>query len=444
MGNHRNIRLAALMIIASVGLLAIALLAGGLHLPSVAPGANVDAGAAGQEAANVALTQPAMNAVTVTVPAQYQSVYNGPTVLTMPLGFSISVYAAGIGSARELNFGACNDLFAGSMFTYTTRLPDRNRDGIADSVVRFNLGLEDPASSIEYYNAHYYVAARSSIERFDQTTCDAGPSNDVTIVSGLAAGGGHFTRTVLHGPDGAMYISIGSSCNVCVEDDSKRAAISRFYNGVFEVYASGLRNDVGMAFRPGSSELWSVENGRDNLGNDIPPEEVNLIQPHQYYGWPYCYGDGTPDALFATPPPRPDYCANETNPVVLMQAHSAPLSLAFSENTNLAFPSGWKKGFFVAFHGSYNRCPATGYKVVYIPAFAGHGLQQGWNPPTIDFATDDLPGCTTNPPPYIWRPAGLVIGPDGALYVSRDNGDGTIYRITYTGPQQKQVAPPNS
>ena len=399
-----------------------------LSQPAANSPSGAGAGAAGQAGTDSTFTQPAMQAVTVVVPPQYQSVYNGPTVITMPVGFGISVFAAGLGSARLLTFGACGDLFAGSMFTYTTRLPDRNHDGVADSVIRFNTGMDDPVNSIEYYNGQYYVASRTEVDRFDQATCDSGPSNPTVLVSGLPSGGGHYTRTVIHGPDGAMYISIGSSCNVCIETDPRRAAISRFFNGQFETYASGLRNDVGLAFRPGTSELWSVENGSDDLSDNEPPEKVNLIQEHQYYGWPYCYGDGTPDPR--VPPPRPDYCSNGmVQPVVLMQAHSAPLGLAFSQNTNVAFPDSWKQGFFIAFHGSYNRTVPTGYKVVYIPAFASHSGRH-WNAPTIDLAVGELPSAFP-PPDNIWRPAGLAVGPDGALYVSRDNGDGTVYRITY-------------
>jgi len=237
-------------------------------------------------------------------------------------------------------------------------------------------------------------------------------------VKSLPAGGGHWTRTVVFGPDGRMYVSVGSSCNVCRESDRRRAAILRYAadGSGEEVFASGLRNAVGLAFRPGTGVLWATVNERDWRGDDVPPDYVTEVKEGTFHGWPDCMvvgGRAVPDDRFA----RGARCDRVTPPTVEIQAHSAPIGLAFYTGTQ--FPAEYRDSLFVAFRGSWNRAVATGYKVVRIR------FRDGRPAGVEDFATGWLDGASS------WgRPVDLIVGRDGALYLS-DQGAGRIYRIHY-------------
>jgi len=234
--------------------------------------------------------------------------------------------------------------------------------------------------------------------------------------------GAHRTRTVAFLPDGRMVVSIGSSCNACVEEDPRRAAIL-VYDGPEttgeRLFATGLRNAVGLAVHPETGRLWSTNNGRDMMGDDLPPETVYIVEEGLDYGWPYCHGGDVIDPELG----GPDTCQDVGRPVVQMQAHSAPLGLAFYNGDE--FPEDYQGDLFIAFHGSWNRSEPTGYKVVRLlldgsqPAGPVEDFASGW----LDEETNQASG----------RPVGLAVGPDGALYVSDDKG-GFIYRIRYSGP----------
>jgi len=401
-------------------------------------------GAANRAAAQVGLrddglSQPKLAPQPVTIPAQYAKDYLGPLAINLPPGFSISLFASlPVSSARSLAVGACGDLFVGTNVGKVYRLPDRNHDGIADSVSTFVTSSSgDIQHGVEYWQGHYYIASQSDVMRYDQATCDSAASNGFPLISGLPFGGQHNTKTTAHGLDGSLYVSVGSSCDSCVETDIRRATVLRFDNNLrMSVFAGGLRNSVGIAFRPGTNELWGSENGYDSLGDNEPAEEVNLIRQNAVYGWPYCYNDGTPTNTWS--PPKPNYCRDyATNPAFKLPAHGAPMMLAFSENTALAFPSPWKRGFFLAERGSRYRSSCvntTGYRLLYIPAFAPHT----GDIPALDFATDPASDCF-----HAWRPVGLAVGGDGALYLSTDTQvssttPGSVYRITYSAAQARE------
>ena len=236
------------------------------------------------------------------------------------------------------------------------------------------------------------------------------------IVDDLPSGG-HNTRTVLFSPDwSTLYVSVGSSCNVCEEEDSRRAAILRYDpdGSRASIYASGLRNAVGITIRPGTDELWATVNGRDMLGDDLPPETVYRVREGEDYGWPRCHSGRIVDPEFG----GPDACQGVPLPMMEMQAHSAPLGLAFY--TGQAFPEQYRGDLFVAFHGSWNRRVPTGYKVVRIP------MQDGTPGAAQDFAA----GWLTEEGSVWGRPVDVITGPDGGLYISDDSG-GVIYRVYY-------------
>jgi glucose/arabinose dehydrogenase len=238
-------------------------------------------------------------------------------------------------------------------------------------------------------------------------------------VPDLPARGSHWTRSIAIGPDRKLLVSAGSSCNSCEERDRRRAAIYQYdldgRNGA--PFATGLRNAVGIAFRPGTSELWATVNGRDWLGDDRPGEYVTRVEGGGFYGWPYCHwspGGVVPDPDLAAG----DRCKAARQPSFLYQAHTAPLGLAFY--TGSQFPADYRGDLFVALHGSWNRPTPVGYKVIRMKL-------RGAAPTAEDFATGWLAGSRS------WgRPVDLTVAPDGALFLS-DDGLGAVYRITYRG-----------
>ncbi len=234
--------------------------------------------------------------------------------------------------------------------------------------------------------------------------------------------GHHSTRTVAFLPNGRMVVSIGSSCNVCEEADPRRASVI-VYDGPQatgeHIFARGLRNAVGLAVHPGTGELWATNNGRDFLGDDLPPDTVYIVEEGADYGWPRCNSGLLEDPDFG----YEGSCQGVEPPVVSIQAHSAPLGLAFYTGTS--FPEEYHGDLFVAYHGSWNRSVPTGYKVVRIPLSGSEPAG-----PTEDFAVGWLGEASGR---VDGRPVGLAIGPDGALYVSDDKG-GFIYRVQYVGP----------
>jgi len=214
-----------------------------------------------------------------------------------------------------------------------------------------------------------------------------------------------------------MYVAVGSSCNLCVETDTLRAAVSQFDpdGSHGRVFARGLRNSVGLAFNPTTHELWANNNDRDNLGDDLPPEHLNILKDGKFYGWPQCYLPNKPN------PEYPDAkCGGVEPPVFLVQAHSAPLGLAFYTGT--MFPSGYRGDAFMTYHGSWNRSVPTGAKVVRVH------VQNGKPVSVEDFVT----GWQLADGSRWGRPVGLLVLPDGSLLASDDAG-GRIWRITY-GP----------
>jgi len=347
-------------------------------------------------------------------------IFAQPRALTVPSGFEVSVFAAGLEAPRWLAFSPEGVLFASIPSQgRVVALPDRNADGAADEVVTFADSLYLP-HGLAFFSGALFVAENQRVVRiaYDPKAAKPQATRVQAIVPNLPTRGGHWTRTITFGPDGKLYVSVGSSCNSCVEDDSRRAAITRYNaDGSGErVYAKGLRNSVGLTWRPGTSELWATDNGRDNLGDDLPPDEINVIRDGVDYGWPYCYGNRVPDPELGSA----SRCASTQPPVVALQAHSAPLGLAFYSGTQ--FPAEYRGDLFVAFHGSWNRSVPTGYKLVRVRMANGKPTGE-----VQDFATGWLEGSAA------WgRPVDPVVGPDGSLYVSDDSA-GAIYRISYRG-----------
>ncbi len=335
----------------------------------------------------------------------------------LPDGFKVSVYQSGFDRPRFMGVSG-DDVFVsdtGSGKVYV--LPDRNRDGKPDGMQTFASGLNQPHGLA--FHGYLYVANTDSVVRFKYKAGDTKASGAPEKLVSLPAGGGHSTRTVVFGPDNRMYVSAGSSCNVCEESDPKRAAIWVYdadgKNG--KAFATGLRNAVGLEWF--QNQLYSTNNGRDQLGDNIPPEGFYKPKQGSFFGWPYCY---TPQAgqaqVFDKDFGRKDasVCKNATPAFATMTAHSAPLGLAFY--TGKSFPATYQGKMFVALHGSWNRSEKSGYKVVMADPQTGK---------VTDFMTGFLQGQSVN-----GRPVDLQVTPDGALLLT-DDDNGVIYRITYGG-----------
>ncbi len=239
------------------------------------------------------------------------------------------------------------------------------------------------------------------------------------LLPDLPAIGVHTTKTVLVGPDGRLYVSIGSSCNVCNESDPRRAAVW-VYNldgSGGTLFARGLRNAVGLAINPVTQAIWATDNGRDLLGDTRPPETVYALQAGADYGWPRCHAGTLVDPDFG----GAQGCAGVAPPVATMPAHMAPLGLAFAGSPT--WPPAYRDSLYIAFHGSWNSTHLVGYKVMRLPLQAGRMAG-----PAEDFVS----GWLQSDLGASGRPVGLVFAPDGSLLVSDDKG-GFIYRISYGG-----------
>ncbi len=348
-------------------------------------------------------------------PAAWISAQEGTGTVTLPAGFRVETFASGLGAPRFMAVSPSGDLFASIPSRgQVVVLPDRDGDGKADRTVVFADGLNRP-HGLAFHQSFLYVAETSAVVRFAYRSGGLAGGQPTVIVPDLPKGGSHWTRTIAFGPDGKLYVSVGSSCNVCEEADQRRAAILQFNpdGSGGRIFARGIRNAVGIVFQPQTGALWATNNGRDWLGDDFPPETILLVRDGAHYGWPHCNGKGIPDPDFG----RPDFCKTAALPTVEIQAHSAPLGLTFY--TGETFPPEYHRDLFVALHGSWNRSVPTGYKVVRIP------MRDGKPGAPEDFAAGWLQGRRA------WgRPVDVITGRDGALYVSDDRA-GVIYRITH-------------
>jgi glucose/arabinose dehydrogenase len=344
------------------------------------------------------------------------------TPLQLPPGFTAQIFASDLNGPRFIAFSPDGILHVADRGAdRIVALPDGDGDGHADEVRVVAKNLESPHSLV-FHEGDLFVGVPTGVIRLADSDDDGIFEKRTTVIDDYPTRG-HSTRTVLFLPDGRMVVSVGSSCNVCEEEDPRRAAVL-IYDGPEatgeRVFASGLRNAVGLALHPDTGALWATNNGRDMMGDDLPPETIEVLKDGSDHGWPRCHSGRIEDPEYG----YPGACDGVTPPLVEMQAHSAPLGLAFY--TGNAFPAEYQGDLFIAFHGSWNRSVPTGYKVVRLPL-------DGEKPtgPVQDFASGWLVEGSGD---VSGRPVGLAVGPDGALYVSDDSG-GFIYRISYDSNQ---------
>jgi glucose/arabinose dehydrogenase len=338
-----------------------------------------------------------------------------------PKGFKVTIFATGLTAARFMAVAPNGDvLIAESGANKITLLRDANGDGKADLVTTFAEGFDSP-SGIAFHNGALYVGDQTAVWRLAYTpgATKAGARTRITK-DRFGAPGGHAPRTIAFGPDGALYLAIGSASNIA-EDPNPRATVQKVdAAGHLHSFTAGTRNPVGIAFYPGTDKLYIVVNERDGYGDGLVPDYLSQIEQGDFYGWPYAYTGPHADPQYGSK--RPDLVAKTRTPDVLFQSHSAPLGLVFYEGDQ--FPAAYKGVAFVALHGSWNSARPTGYKVVTVKFENGRPMNAYTN-----FMTGFWVGGTT--PAQVWgRPAGLAVAKDGSLLVSDDTSN-TIWRVHY-------------
>ncbi len=369
----------------------------------------------------------------IIVPNQYRTEpFKTDRIMNLPPGFKISVFVAGLADPRLMAVAPNGDIFVTERNSGKVKvITDRNRDGVADDALTFAEGLAPYPHGVAFYGGYLYVALETKVIRFPYQTGDTkARATSQTIISDLPEGqsgvlNGHNTRTVIFGPDNKMYISIGSSCDACIETNKYRASIWQYNpdGSGGRVFATGLRNAVAINFDPKTNLLWTAVNGRNGLGDNWPPEILTPLRDGDNYGWPYCvgYNPPVPDPDFGAG--KADFCQNKVDRSLLtLPAHTAPLGLTFY--TGAMFPEIYRGGLFVVQHGSFpgERSSVYGDGLRFVSMRPGK-MQQG----AQDFTTGWINSAKTG---YWGRPVAPVVGIDGAIYLSDDNA-GAIYRISY-------------
>ena len=341
-----------------------------------------------------------------------------------PKGFSVGIFAQGLSNPRWMAVAPNGDVFlaepnAGKI----TLLRDTGGDGNADKIVTFASGFNKP-HGLAFHNGELYVGDIDAVWKlaYSDGALTAGARERVTK-QGFGGSSDHWTRDIAFAPSGDLYLAIGSGDNVEEGEAPTRATVQHVNaSGTLTTFASGIRNPVGIAFYPGTSEMWVSVNERDGYGDGLVPDYLTHVEQGGFYGWPYAYIGQHADPQFGKK--RPDLVAKTKTPDLLFQSHSAPLGLVFYEGAQ--FPAEYKGDAFVALHGSWNAGQPTGYKVVRVH-FANGKPAGGYDDFLVGFWTSGIS------PAQVWgRPAGLAVARDGSLLVADDAGK-TVWRVSYTG-----------
>ncbi len=338
--------------------------------------------------------------------------------LILPPGFQIELFAR-VPNARQMALGK-HTLFVGSMrvgkvYAIPLTAPHTPRV-IAD-------GLEMPVG-VAFRDGDLYVSAVSRIVRLRAIESHLKQPPRPEVVSRAYPGETHHGwKFIAFGPDGKLYVPVGAPCNICEPDPDRYATITRLdvASGNIEIVARGVRNSVGFDWQPHSGELWFTDNGRDWLGDDAPPDELNRVsQPGQHFGYPYCHGGSVADPEFGSA----RRCSEFVPPVQNLGAHVASLGMRFYTGTQ--FPERYRNAVFIAEHGSWNRSRKNGYRVSVVRLQGNRAVS--YEP----FVSGWLTGGRANEERAWGRPADVLVMPDGSLLVSDDQA-GAIYRVHYLG-----------
>lgn len=342
------------------------------------------------------------------------------SAVQMPAGFQIQVYADGVAGARSMVLSPSGVLFVGTRKEGRVyAVLDTNNDRVADSVVTIAEGLNMP-NGVALWNGDLYVAEVHRILRFSQIESRLDkPVKPEVVYDQFPGDRHHGWKFIRFGPDGRLYVPIGAPCNTCRKSNPIYATIARINRdgSGFEIFARGVRNSVGFDWHPKTDELWFSDNGRDWLGDDLPPDEINRAAiKGLHFGFPFCHGGVVADPEFGSE----QACGQFTAPEVRLPAHVAPLGMRFY--TGRMFPEDYYQQLFIAEHGSWNRSRKVGYRITLVRM--KRGRVTGYEP----FAQGWLAGSNA------WgRPVDIEVMSDGSMLVS-DDKNGAIYRISYRMP----------
>nr|WP_298998791.1 sorbosone dehydrogenase family protein [uncultured Allomuricauda sp.] len=341
--------------------------------------------------------------------------------LKLPDGFKIEVYADKVDGARSMAMGSEGTLFVSTRNDKTVyAIQDRDKDYKADRIIVLDSTLEVP-NGIAFKDGSLYVAEVNRLLRYDNIEEELeNPPTPTVVYDDYPTEFHHGWKYIAFGPDDKLYVPVGAPCNICDSTvaDQRYASITRMDadGSNREIYAHGVRNTVGFTWHPETKEMWFTDNGRDMMGDDIPPCELNRItEKGQHFGYPFCHGGVVKDPEFGDLRP----CEDFVPPVQAMGAHTAPLGVKFY--TGNMFPKKYKYQAFIAEHGSWNRSKKVGYKVSLVElednkAVSYTTFLEGW----LDDESQEQFG----------RPVDILFLEDGSMLVSDDYGD-AIYRVTY-------------
>ncbi len=336
--------------------------------------------------------------------------------IRLPDGFEISIYASDVPGARSMAVGPNGTLFVGTRVGKVYAIVDRNRNNRADEVITVARGLRMP-NGVAFRGGALYVGEVSRVLRYDNIEARlSNPPTPVVVNDTFPGDRHHGWKFIRFGPDGQLYVPVGAPCNVCERSDGHYALIMRMNpDGTgLEVFARGVRNTVGFDWHPETKTLWFTDNGRDWLGDDVPPDELNHApRKGLHFGFPYCHGGDISDPEFG----GKHACEEFVPPAMKLGPHVAAIGMRFYTGT--MFPDRYRNQIFIAEHGSWNRSTPIGYRVTLVR------LEENRAVTYEVFAEGWLQGNAA------WgRPADVLVMPDGALLVSDDRA-GVIYRIVY-------------
>lgn len=349
--------------------------------------------------------------------------------IKLPPGFAIELYTAEVPNARQMALGDKGTLFVGSRTARRVyAVVDRDGDRKGDQVYTIASGLQSP-SGIAFRDGALYVAEVSRILRYDGIESKLeSPPQPVVVNDKLPTETHHGWKYLAFGPDGLLYVPVGAPCNVCERTDDERfATITRMKpDGTGqEIFARGIRNTVGFDWHPRTKELWLTENGRDNMGDDVPADELlRARKPGLHFGFPYCHAGDTPDPEFGKRP-----CSEFEPPALKLGAHVAAIGMKFY--TGQMFPQEYRNQIFIAEHGSWNRSKPQGYRIMLVKldgdkAVSYQPFAEGWLRGVRSTRGSATIGDSWG------RPADVLVMPDGSLLIADDQA-GVVYRVTYKG-----------
>lgn len=338
--------------------------------------------------------------------------------LEVPTGFNIEILNFSVPKARQMALTSRGTLIIGTRREGKVYAIPNALTSAAPRVITLMEGLNMP-SGVAVYEGSLYIGAVNQIIRvpdIDDHLVAQPPSTVLT--DRLPQASHHGWKYLKFGPDGALYVPVGAPCNICLSDDARFASLLRMdtETGATQIWAEGIRNTVGFDWHPSDGQLWFSDNGRDMLGDDLPAEEINVIsQPGEHFGYPFLHATHTRDPEFGTHDRA--NISSFTSPVLEIQAHSAPLGMAFYEGT--AFPESYRHTLFIAEHGSWNRSTKVGYQVSKVRRDSRGQLS--YEPFVTGWLIND----------EAWgRPNDVMVVPDGSVLIS-DDDQGVVYRVTY-------------